>query len=115
MAAVFAVFIFYKVYTRNIGLKAADQLLIDYYKAQNIRVISISSLKTADKLKYGVPLNPYVSFYHSPFQIFSALNENYHRCVETTDVSGKEHIRYVELCSKVGKDIEVKEFDTYEF
>jgi len=116
--AILAVFMFlfaYKIYNRQSGLKSMEKLLNDYYAEKGFEILSISKLKTADKIKYGVPLQPYFSMYSSPFQIFKALDENYHRLVETKDSSGKEHLRYVEVKFILGKGMTVNEFDCYEF
>ena len=115
MVAAVALFLSYQVYNRYMSLKTVEQLLKDYYGELGIEVISISKLKVAEKLKYGVPLNSFVSFYTSPLKIFSALDESFCRTVETADASGKEHIRYVEINFTAGKGIKLNEFDTYEF
>ncbi len=115
MVAAVALFLSYQVYNRYVSLKTVEQLLKDYYGESGIEVISISKLKVAQKLKYGVPLNPFISLYTSPLKIFSALDETICRSVETADASGKEHIRYVEINFTAGKGISVNEFETYEF
>ncbi|WP_346862442.1 hypothetical protein [uncultured Draconibacterium sp.] len=115
LACIVIILMLYKIYNRYSGLKAVELLLKEYYQEKGFQIISISKLKAADKIKYGVPFNPYISLYNSSFQIISALNEKYHRCVETSDYSGKEHIRYVEISFKSGKGMDINEFDTYEF
>ena len=115
MAGIVVVFLFYQFYNRYTGIKALEQLLQQYYQEQDIELLSISKLKAADKLKYGVPINPFISFYATPFKIFSALDESFHRMLETKNASGKEHIRYVEITFTGKKGMHVNEFDTYEF
>ncbi len=115
IVAVFVVLFACKIYNREMGLRSMEKMLIDHYREQGIEIVSISKLKAADKIKYGVPFQPYISLYSSPFQIFKALDENYHRMVETKDTSGKEHLRYVEVKFILGKGMTVNEFDCYEF
>ncbi|MCY1720703.1 hypothetical protein OU798_10135 [Prolixibacteraceae bacterium Z1-6] len=115
MAGAVVLFLLYKYYNRYTGIKAVELLLREYYQEQGIELVSISKLKTADKLKYGVPINPLISFYSTPFQIFSALDETYCRMLETKDASGKEHMRYVEITFTGKKGMHVNEFDTFEF
>ncbi|WP_372648043.1 hypothetical protein [Draconibacterium sp.] len=115
MAGVVVLFLLYQFYNRYTGIKALEQLLREYYQEQDIELVSISKLKMADKLKYGVPINPLVSFYSTPFKIFSALDETYHRMLETKDASGKEHLRYVEITFTGKKGMLVNEFATCEF
>ncbi len=112
---VVVLFFIYRIYSRTTSLKAIEKLLNDYYNEQGIQVISISSLKTADKLKYGVPLNPYVSFYTSTFSFLQMGKEKFYRLVETKDKSGKEHLRYVEVSFSMNANMSVNEFETYEF
>ncbi len=115
MAGVVVLILLYQYYNRYTGIKAMELLLREYYQEQNIELVSISKLKTADKLKYGVPINPVISLYTTPFKIFSALDETYHRMLETKDTSGKEHLRYVEITFSGKKGMLVNEFDSYEF
>ncbi len=76
-AALAVAFLVYRIYSRSAYLKLVENLLKEHYNEKEIEIISVSPLKTADKLKYGVPLNPYMSFYASTFSIFSAFNEIY--------------------------------------
>ena len=113
--ALAVVYFIYRIYSRTASLKAIEKLLKDYYNEQGIQVISISSLKTADKLKYGVPMNPYISFYYSTFSFLQAGNEKFYRLVETKDKSGKEHLRYVEVSFSGNTNMKVNEFESFEF
>ncbi len=115
MVAVGAIVVLYQAYNLAMSLKAIDKMLIDHYREQGNEVLSISKLKAADKIKYGVPLNPYLSFYTSSFKLFSTLNDSYHRIVETKDASGKEYLRYVEVQFRGKQGMTVNEFDSYEF
>ncbi|WP_321369499.1 hypothetical protein [uncultured Draconibacterium sp.] len=115
MASIVVLFLLYQFYNRYTGIKALELLLRDYYREQDIELVSISKLKTADKLKYGVPLNPIISLYTTSFKIFTALDETYYRMLETKAASGKEHIRYVEITFTGKKGMHVNEFATYEF
>jgi len=115
LACVVVLILIYQYYNRYTGIKALEQLLREYYQEQDIELLSISKLKMADKLKYGVPVNPLISLYTTPFKIFSALDETFHRMLETKDASGKEHIRYVEITFTGKKGMHVNEFATYEF
>lgn len=114
-AALAAVFLVYRIYTHSATLKVVERLLKAYYNDKGIEVITISPFKTVDKLKYGVPLNPYVSFYTSTFSFFTAGNERFYRMVETSDPAGHEHLRYVEISLLGNTEISVNEFETYEF
>ncbi|WP_321347989.1 hypothetical protein [uncultured Draconibacterium sp.] len=115
MAGVVILILLYQYFNRYTTIKALQQLLREYYREQDIEVISISKLNSADKFKYGVPFNPLISLYSMPFKIFSAPADNYHRIIETKDASGKEHLRYVEITFTGQKGMHVNEFDTYEF
>ncbi|MCK3685318.1 hypothetical protein [Maribellus sp. YY47] len=115
MFGVVVVVVFYQAYNRAMSLKSIEKMLIDHYREQGNEVVSISKLKAADKIKYGIPLNPFLSFYTSSFKLFSAPDESYHRIVETKDSSGKEYLRYVEVAFSGKRGITVNEFDCYEF
>nr|WP_320020536.1 hypothetical protein [uncultured Draconibacterium sp.] len=115
MAGVVVLILLYQYFNRYTTLKSLEHLLREYYREQDLEVISISKLNSADKFKYGVPFNPLVSLYTSAFRFFIPQAETYHRIIETTDASGKEHIRYVEITFTGKKGMHVNEFDTYEF
>ncbi len=108
-------FTIYQINHQAANLKAIDTFLTDYYNELGLEFLSSSPLKTADKLKYGVPMFSFISLYTSTFKIFSALDEKYYRVVETKEASGKEYIRYVEIILSTKELISINEFDCYEF
>ncbi len=114
-AGLFVVVLIYQIYTRTSNLKLIEKLLKAYYAEKEIQVISISSLKVADKLKYGIPLNSYIGLTTSNLNFFKSGGERFYQIVETVEASGKEHIRYVEIFLTTSVSIAVKEFDIYEF
>jgi hypothetical protein len=113
--AVVVAFAAYRWFSYLSGLKVLELLLQEYYEEEGNTILSISKLKMADKLKYGVAVSPFVSLYTSTFSYFSLKPECYYRLVETTDKTGKEFLRYVKLSFSGKNGLSVKEFDLYEF
>lgn len=115
MLGIVAAVLLFQFYRRSSGLSVLEQLLREYYSEEGIEILSISKLKMADKLKYGILVSPFVSLYTSAFRFFLPSPESHYRLVETKDASGKEHLRYVEITFKSKTGMSVKEFDSYEF
>jgi len=69
------VFVVYLIYHEAANIKAIDAFLTDYYNELGLELLSSSSLKTADRIKYGVPLFSFISLYTSTVKIVSALDE----------------------------------------
>ncbi|MDE5420045.1 hypothetical protein L3049_18805 [Labilibaculum sp. DW002] len=107
-------FLLYMLYTKIQSLQAIDRLIDEYYSDQEIEVVDISKLNTTEKLKYAVPLMPFFTFYTSGFSLFSKTDESYFRKVDTTDDSGSEQIRYLEI-TFTNNGVEYIEFDKYDF
>ena len=103
-------------YLRNsTNTKVIDVLLHEYFADQNLTILSISKIKTADKIKYGIPFNPLFSLYTTTFNYFLPSKENYYREVETIDENQNECLRYLEISFSSANGINVKEFDSYNF
>ncbi len=115
IGGVVVLFFAYQMYLRFTSLKVIDGVLKKYYAEQDLRILSISKLSTAEKLKYGVPLNPFISLYTSSFRVFLSSAENYFRLVETQNRQGGEQLRYVEISFTTRNGISVNEFDSYNF
>lgn len=107
-------FLFYMIYTKIQSIQAIDVLIEEFYEDAELTIDSISKLSVTEKLKYSVPVVPFLSFYSTYNSLFMDADERYFRKIETTDPSGSEQIRYLELFfSKNG--IEYNEFDIFEF
>jgi hypothetical protein len=108
-------FIMYMLYSKIQSISAVDSLLKEYYEDQDITITNISKFNFTERLKYGVPVIPFMGFYYSTCcSLFSKADESYFRKLDTTDKNDAEQIRYVEIIfSQNG--IEYNEFDTYDF
>ncbi|BAX81940.1 hypothetical protein [Labilibaculum antarcticum] len=108
-------FLIYMLYTKTQSISAVDGLLKEYYEDQNNIITNISKFSFTERLKYGVPVIPFMGFYYSTcYSLFAKVDESYFRKLDTTDKNDTEQIRYVEiLFSQNG--IEYNEFDTYDF
>ena len=60
-------------------------------------------------------MSPFISLYQSPFSMFQIQNKTVCRSVETRNASGAEQIRYVEIGFSGTGEINVNEFEVYEF
>lgn len=107
-------FLAYQVFNKLATAKTMDELLLNYYKERGLSITHISKLRVPERIKYGVPISPFIRFYTSTFSMLTFSNESYFRNIETVDISGKEHIRYVEV-DLTNSSLHVKEFDVYEF
>lgn len=92
-----------------------EELLMKYYEQKGLEVLSISKLKAYERVKYGVPMSPFISFYYSTFSLFRIKKKTICRSVETKNETGTEHIRYVEISFTGAGQISVNEFDVFEF
>lgn len=108
-------FVIYRIYKQQKSAQFSDELIEEYYRDKGIQVTGISKLSAAERIKYGVPLNPFIKLYTSTFSMFSGSNESICRSVETIDESGAEHIRYVEVNFTGKNGITINEFEVYEF
>ncbi|MDM8160900.1 hypothetical protein QUH73_13835 [Labilibaculum sp. K2S] len=108
-------FLIYMLYTKIQSINAIDGLLKEYYEDQDITITNISKFNFTERLKYGVPVIPFMRFYSSTcYSLFSKVDESYFRKLDTTNKNDAEQIRYVEIIfSQNG--IEYNEFDTYNF
>ncbi len=108
-------FLVYMLYSKTQTITAVDGLLKEYYNNQDITITNISKFSITERLKYGVPTIPFMSFYYSTcYSLFTTVDESYFRKLETTDGTDAEQIRYVEIIfSQNG--IEYNEIDTYHF
>jgi hypothetical protein len=107
-------FLVYMLYSKTQSISAVDVLLKEYYEDQNITITNISKFSITERIKYGVPVIPFVGFYSTCYSLFSKVDESYFRKLDTTDSNDAEQIRYVEIIfSQNG--IEYNEFDTYDF
>ena len=107
-------FVIYMLYTKIQSLQTIDTLIGEYYCNREIEVVSISKLNTTEKLKYAVPLIPFFTFYSSSFSLFTNTDESYFRKVDTSDASGSEQIRYLEIIF-TNNGVAYVEFDKYDF
>lgn len=105
----------FTIYNRQNKLKLADEQIRDYYREKGHDVQGISKLNMTERIKYGVPMSPYISFYYSPFRFLNPADQSICRSVESTDDSGKEYISFVEVSFSSRKGTSLKEFDIYEF
>lgn len=111
---IFSAYLFIQVRGWWQNYQQLEDRLKEHYKEQGLEVLSISKLNMTERIKYGVPVSPFISLYQSSFGMFSVGNKTVCRSVETQSESGSEQIRYVEV-SFTGKGISVNEFDVYEF
>lgn len=111
----FVGYLLYMVYSRQNKLKLVDGFIRDYYREKGYEVQGISKLNARERIKYGVPMSPYISFYQSPFSFGRMANQSVCRSVETADETGKEYISYVEVSFSGREGLSVNEFDVYEF
>ena len=108
-------YLLYTVYNRQNKLKLVDAAIANFYREKGREVEGISKLNARERIKYGVPMSPYISFYQSPFSMMRMANQPVCRSVETTGESGKEYISYVEVSFSGREGMSVNEFDRYEF
>ncbi len=114
--AVIVFYLAYQFYTQMSRIGEVNGIIEEHYRQKGIQILSISKLSMAERIKYGVPLSPYISFFYTTgFCFFGRSNDSVSRSVETVDASGKEHIRYVEVTFSGGNGPAVSEFDVYEF
>lgn len=108
-------FVVYFIYKKIKESKLVDGLLNIHYKEMGLFDIQVSNLNISEKLKYGVPLNPFFSAYTTTtFGLLNNTNQSYFRKVATTDGEGNEQIKYVEV-NYLNSDLDVKEFDVYNY
>lgn len=102
------------LYSKIQTINSVDGLIIEYYKNQNITITNISKFNFTERIKYGVPIIPFVGFYSTCYSLFTKIDESYFRKLDTIDTNDTEQIRYVEITfSQYG--IEYIEFDKYDF
>lgn len=104
----------YQLYLKILFVNSIDEFAKEYYAEQEVIIESISKLNVTEKLKYGVPVIPFFSFYSSSYSFITQMEETYFRKIETTDKAGSEQIRYLEI-SFTKNGLEYNEFDVYEF
>ncbi|WP_423129823.1 hypothetical protein [Gaoshiqia sp. Z1-71] len=73
-AAAIILYLVYSVYNRQNKLKLVDDEIRDFYAEKGRKVLSVSKLSMAERLKYGVPMSPYISFYYSTFSFFRIVS-----------------------------------------
>lgn len=106
------VFFVYYIYNDIDRGKVLNELVIDWYK-KNLTINNISQLNLSEKIKYGVPISPYISFLTKNNVYFNSSN-SYSRKIETSNNSENEQIRYVEINFNFS-NLEVHEFEVYKF
>jgi hypothetical protein len=111
----FVGYLAYQIHNRQNKLKLVDEEIRDFYLKKGRKVLSISKLSMAERLKYGVPMSPYISFYYSTFSFFRMENQSVCRSVESVDETSKEYISYVEVSFSGNDGMAVNEFEVYEF
>lgn len=106
------VYVYVQVKSQLDRLSLLEDEIRAYYRKQELEVLSISKLTSRERIRYGVPLIPFVSFYQSAFSFFTSSSiQSVCRSVETRSASGSEQICYVELSASGA----IREFDRYEF
>lgn len=103
-------------YNKLFNTKMVDDYLKTHYIQEDLKITKISRLNIKEKVKYSVPLIPFLGLLQSyPIGLFSNNNDTFFRKVETEDNSNGEQLRYVELVFNNGNIIELNEFDLYEY
>jgi len=104
----------YQGFNKISNAKIMDGLLVNYYKDKGLSILKISKLSISEKVKYGVPLSPFIGYFTTTLGAITNSNNGFYRKIETVDKSDNEQIRYVE--SDINNaDISVNEMDVYEF
>ncbi|MCU4175976.1 hypothetical protein [Carboxylicivirga sp. N1Y90] len=97
-------------------LSLLDSFINEFYKDEGLSVLSISKYSFADRIKYGVPVSPFIGFVNTGTSFFMKRNAvNVFRIVELSNSNGKEYICYLEITFLSGDRFSLKEIDMYEF
>lgn len=110
----FIAFFVYQIINKLKSFKVMDEMIIKHYAENDLEVTFMSRLNISEKIKYGVPINPFLSFYRTSLGSFSNADSSLYRKVETIDKGNNEQIRYLQIDLSNSK-ITVNEFDVYEF
>ena len=115
LAVVVSLYMAYNLYLRKKGSSSLEEMLQSYYSRSGKKVTQIQKLNLTEKFKYGVPTIPGLSFYTTSIKPFLNNSETFYRKIETVDDIGNEQIIYVEFSFDGTGNININEFDKYEF
>ncbi len=115
VVGLFIILIIAQFYYRYIKASQIEDIIHNYYKDRGLKVVEISNLTIAEKLKYGVPLNAFIRLYGFIYTMFSQFGKNHFRKVETIDKEENEQIRYIDLYIRKRKLMSCNEFEVYNY
>lgn len=115
-----ALFLIYAVFTISLLRKNKRELfeiITNHYQEKELGVTHVLKLNIREKMRYGVPIIPFLSFVSYSSVYFSRSNNDidYVRKVELVDEEGNEFTKYVDILVENKKVVSFKEFDSYDF
>lgn len=116
MFLLFGVYAFFQLRIHIEGLKQMNKFLKDFYSEGDFKVTGVSKFNVRERLKYRIPISPFVSFFNTGTSFFSQSRSiKVFRIVETLNSEGKEFIFYLEITFLQDGLFDINEIDVYEF
>nr|WP_321409609.1 hypothetical protein [uncultured Carboxylicivirga sp.] len=111
-----SVFLFIQSKQLNDSSGLLEEYLKGYYRSKGLELLSISKMTMTDRVKYRIPVSPFVSLLNTGPSLFMSRQPiKIYRVLETSNEKGTEFLHYVEIIFLEGGDFSVSEFDSYEF